>query len=233
MTKELEIAIKNLYETFSIYPFKSTMEGCACCVSDADKEKIHSKQLKDLNEGDLSRYAFKAMTTWGDTDDFKHYLPRIIELLATTDFIVDTFVVLGKLEYGKWQEWCDTEKIAVTNFLWAWWTDTTRNKPYFDKEAFTEIYKLTGEMEQLLNRWTISIEDNSFSNYVDLVYNYYNDLTGKRSEFREIDNSSVEKLIKWIKDNSKHLETGFFHFADKDSELAEKISTTQYIYEQT
>jgi len=207
------------------------MEGCPCCVSDTDKEKIHSKQLRDLNEEDLSRYAFKAMTTWGDIDDFKHYLPRIFELLATTDFIVDTFVVLGKLQYGKWQQWADKEKRAITHFLFAWWSEQTKHKSYFDKEAFTEIYKLTGDIEQLLNRWTVSIEDNSFSNFVDLVYNYYNDLIGKKTEFRELDNASIEKLIEWVKDNSKHLETGFFHFADKDSELAEKISTTQYIYE--
>ncbi len=123
MTKELKIAIQTLYETFSIYPLKSTMEGCPCCVSNTDKEKIHSEQLRNLDEDDLSRYAFKAMTTWGDKNDFKHYLPRIFELLATTDFIVDTFVVLGKLEYGKWQEWEETEKTSITQFLLAWWTD--------------------------------------------------------------------------------------------------------------
>lgn len=233
MTEELKTAIQNLYDTFSIYPFKSTMEGCPCCVSDADKEKIHSKQLRDLNGDDLSRYAFKAMTTWGDTDDFKHYLPRIFELLATTDFIVDTFVVLDKLEYGKWQNWSDTENQVINKFLFAWWTDLTKYKSYFDKEAFIGIYKLTGDIVQLLNRWTINMEDNSFSNYVDLVYNYYNDLTGKNTDFKALDKASVEKLIKWIKDNSKLLETGFFHFADKNKELAEKISATQYIYEHT
>lgn len=233
MTEELRIAIETLYDTFSMYPFKSTMEGCPCCVSDSDKEKIHSKHLRDLNEDDLSRYAFKAMTTWGDTDDFKHYLPRIFELLATTGFIVDTFVVLGKLEYGKWREWSDEEKSAITNFLFAWWTDTVKHKSYFDKEIFTGIYKLTGDIEQLLNRWTVSIEDNSFSNYVDLIYSYYHDLTDKKTEFKEVDHDSIEKLIKWIKDNSKLLETGFFYFANRDSVLAEKISTTQYIYEHT
>jgi hypothetical protein len=28
------------------------MEGCPCCVSGADKEKIHSKPIKQLEEGD-------------------------------------------------------------------------------------------------------------------------------------------------------------------------------------
>ena len=94
MTDELKESIENLYSTFSIYPLNSKMEGCPCCVSDADKEKIHSKQLRELEEEDLSRYVFKAMTTWGDTDDFKHYLPRIFELLSTTDFIAVSYTHL-------------------------------------------------------------------------------------------------------------------------------------------
>lgn len=233
MIEELEIAIQNLYDTFSIYPCNLKMEGCPCCVSDSDKEKIHSKQLRELDEDDLSRYAFKAMTTWGNTNDFKHYLPRIFEILATNDVIIDTFLVLRKLEHGKWQEWSDGEKRAIINFIWAWWTNATRNKSYFDIQAFIEIYILTSDIEQLLKRWTISMEDNSFANFVDLVYRYYKDLTGKRTQFREMDDAFIEKLIKWIQDNSKLLESGFFHFADKDSELAEKISTTLYIYEHT
>ncbi len=233
MTEELKITIENLYTTFSIYPFKSTIEGCPCCISDSDKEKIHSKQLRDLGEDNLSRYAFKAMTTWGDTNDFKHYLPRIYELLATTDFIVDTFVVLGKLEYGKWQEWAEAEKTSITQFLLAWWTDVVKHKTYFDKEVFTEIYKLTNNIEQLLNRWTISFSDNSFSNFVDLIHNYYNDLTNKKKEFKDFDDASIGKLKLWIQEKSECLEKGFFHFADIDRELADKISTTQYIYERT
>lgn len=233
MTEELKIAIQNLYDTFSIYPFKSTMEGCPCCVSDSDKEKIHSKQLIELTEDDLSRYAFKAMTTWGDTTDFKHYLPRIFELLATTDFIVDTFVVLGKLEYGKWRTWTEKEQKSITDFLMAWWTDLLKNKSYFDKEAFTEIFKLTGNINQLLDRWKINFDDNSFKNFVELIYDYYNDLTNKKKEFKDLDEVSIEKLIEWIKLNSGKLENGFFYFEETDKELAEKISTTLYIFERT
>lgn len=43
MTGELKSAIERLYQTFAIYPCKPTMEGCPCCISGADKEKIHSK----------------------------------------------------------------------------------------------------------------------------------------------------------------------------------------------
>ena len=171
------------------------------------------------------------MTTWGDTEDFKHYLPRIFELVATTNFIVDTSVVFGKLDYGKWESWPDNEKDTIVQFLYAWWADLVKYKSEFDNEAFGVIYDLTGDIDQMLGRWTITFNDNSFLNYVDFIYNFYNDLTGRRKSFAEFDDTSVKKLMEWIKKNSGLLEKGFFHYADKDNELAEKISVTQFMLE--
>lgn len=233
MTGELKIAIENLYSTFSVYPFKSTMEGCPCCVSNSDKEEIHSKTLRELDEDDLSRYTAKAITTWGDENDYKHYMPRIFELLSTTDFIVDTFIVLGKLEYGNWKTWPEKEQLAIRQFLLAWWSDLIETKTYFDKEAFIEISKLTDNMDEILKRWRLTQYDNNFLNYVDLVYNYYNDLSAKRIEFKELEKSKTDKLLIWINGNSNLLEHGFFNYVDKNKEIAEKISVTQYIFERT
>lgn len=231
MTEELRSAIERLYQTFAIYPSNPTMEGCPCCVSGSDKEKIHSKHLRRLEEGDLARYAHKAMTTWGDAEDFKHYLPRIFELLATTDFIVDTFVVLGKLEYGQWNNWPENEKASIVLFLFAWWSDLVKNKSHFDKEVFIDICNLVQDIDKLLNLWVITFDDNSFYNYVEFVYTYYNDLANKRKEFRALDDKSIAKLIDWIKRNSATLENGFFQYETKDKKFAEKISATLYIVE--
>ena len=233
MPKKLEIAIEKLYKTFAVYPFKSTIEGCPCCVSGSDKEKIHSKQLKELEEDDLSRYAFKAISTWGNIEDFKHYLPRIFELLSTTDFIVDTFVVLGKLEYGDWKTWPDNEQKAINDFLLTWWQDLIKSKSYFDLEAFIEIYKLTGSIDEILLRWTIDFNNNSFVNYIELVQDYYSDLCRKRNDFKELKEKDADKLLTWIRSNSEFFESGFFHFDKTDKDMAEKISNTQYIYERT
>ena len=233
MTEELKLAIENLYSTFSTYAFNSTMEGCPCCVSNTDKEKIHSKKLRELTEVDLSRYTAKAMTTWGDENDYKHYLPRIFELLSTTDFIVSTFIVLGKLEYGQWKTWKENEQVAIKKFLFAWWTDLVKNKNSFDYEAFIEVLKLTDNIDEFLKLWTIDFDNYSFANYVEFVYTYYNDLNSKRTEFRELSEVTCDKLLTWINDNSNNLEKGFYEFADKDKDFAERISITQYIFERT
>lgn len=65
MTNEFKIAIEGLYKKFSKNPFKPTIDGCLCCVSESDKLTLHSKQLRDLEDENISRYAFKAMTIWG------------------------------------------------------------------------------------------------------------------------------------------------------------------------
>lgn len=231
MTNELKKSIETLYITFSIYPFPSAIIGCPCCVSDTDKAKIHNKQIRQLSEDDLSRYTFKAMTTWGNENDFKYYLPRILELLSTTDFIVDTFIVLGKLNYGKWTTWTIDEQLVIKQFLLAWWEDMIKNKSYFDQDTFVEIYKFLGNVNELLDQWEISFEDNSFQNLIDMIDLCYHDLINSTNYYKDFDNKSTEKLLLWLKSKKEIIETGFFYYENKDKELAQKISNALYAIE--
>jgi hypothetical protein len=232
MTYNLTQAIEGLYLTFSVYPFNSGMEGCPCCVSNADKEKIHSKPLEKLESDDLSRYAFKALTTWGDVDDFKHYLPRIFELLSTTNFIVDTFVVLGKLSYGQWRTWEPSEQNSIETFLYAWWEDLIQTRDFYDTQPFFEILKLTNNnIDKLLELWQIDVHHRSFRNYVDFIFDQYYNLVNTRGDFKNMDLSTCEKLKVWIRKNSPTLEAGYFYFESTDQEFAAKISDALYVLE--
>lgn len=78
-------AIEALYRAFSNYPLHKHVEGCPCCIAESDKMLLESKPLRQLSSSDLSRYSFKAMTTWGDKNDFRHFLPRIFELVVSEE----------------------------------------------------------------------------------------------------------------------------------------------------
>lgn len=231
MTNEFKIALEGLYKTFSKYPFKSTINGCPCCVSESDKATLHSKKLRELEDEDISRYAFKAMTTWGDVNDFKHYLPRIFELSATKKLMVDTFVVLGKLECGKWSEWEHQEKETILNFLKSWWKYDVNNNGYFDVEVLIEINKITKNLPSLLNDWNVSLETQGFKNYVELVENYCYDLKGKNRTFKELNDKEIQIFNKWIKSKSSTLEKGFFKYEKEDKEFSDRISNSLYMFE--
>ena len=231
MTNELEIAIENLYKTFSKYPFKSTIEGCPCCVSDSDKSTLHSKKLRELEDEDLSRYAFKAMTTWGDLNDFKHYLPRIFELTAKRKLIVDTFVTLGKLEYGNWKQWDKQEQDSIFEFLKAWWKYDINNANYFDTEVLIELHKYLKDLNEMLNTWNVNIETQGFRNYVELIEYYYHEISGKHPTFKTLTEEEIKNFKNWIISNSDTLENGFIKYEKDDKEFSQSISNALYIIE--
>lgn len=234
MANGLKGAMEALYLVFSVYPLPTGMVGCPCCVSGADREKIHGKELKLLTDEDLSKYAFKAMSTWGDVDDYKYYLPRILELLATTGIGVDTFVLLNKLEYGNWRTWAQREQEAIERVLFEWWADRITKKGCFDGEVFFGVLGLTHNIDRLLEGWQVRFEDGSFACYVDFVHDYYHLLVNRESVFKEIDVSFCDKLMRWIDFNSKKLEEGFFYYeAEGNTELAGRISTVLYVLEAT
>jgi len=231
MPTEFEIAIEQLYKTFEKYPFKSTIDGCPCCVSDSDISTLHSKQLRELEDEDISRYAFKAMTTWGDVNDFKYYLPRIFELAATRKLIVDTFVILGKLDYGNWKEWEIDEQNSILQFLKAWWKYDINNASYFDSEVLIELKKQIQDLQGMLNEWNVSIDSQGFKNYVDFVESYYPELKGKNKSFKDFTHDELDTLINWINSNSLKLEEGFFKYESEDEEFSNRISDTLYMFE--
>jgi hypothetical protein len=81
--------------------------------------------LEKLTEVDLGLYAFKAMTTWGDSRDFRHFLPRIIELsmiVARPSYLgLEPWIIGSKLAYASWEDWPVLEREALSNFMEIAW----------------------------------------------------------------------------------------------------------------
>lgn len=156
---ELLAAVERLYSTFNRYPPRMTVDGCPHCVSSADNDCIHAAPLRQLTETQLERYAFKAITTWGTVDDFRHFLPRIFELLATAPHDwVDPEVVFGKLPYCDFRSWPIAEQQVI-----EWMASSDRLKEleaaFFAfssdpavagilSEAFNNLYNFRTSIEQ-------------------------------------------------------------------------------------
>ena len=122
-TPALKTSIDYLYRVFERYPLRQHIDGCPCGCLPADAaEALHAAPLRGLTEQHLSRFTMKTMTTWGDEVDFKHFLPRLLELIAHDELsLLET--LLRKLAYGQWWFWPDQEVAAVVTFLHAWWED--------------------------------------------------------------------------------------------------------------
>jgi len=142
---ELARAIEALYEAFEGYPLKPRIDSCPHCELDNAERRLHMKPLRDLEWADLDIFAFKALTSFGDADDLRHFLPRLLEL-----YVLDhagaphtLFMLFHKLQFAKWTTWPADEGEAVRRFLEAWKRVLTQQAPESEQAAW-ELDELTG-----------------------------------------------------------------------------------------
>ena len=172
----LQAAIENLYVAFSSYKLRAPVEGCDCCVKKDDKKRLAAKPLRQLQEDDLSRYAFKAMTTWGDEYDFKHFLPRILELLATgCSLTFGADILPNKLGYAEWRTWPDNENKAIHSFLLALWDfDLSGGRTGDSTESWMSgISQIVSDVTPFLQLWEDSNSLEAAQSLLDFVPFYY------------------------------------------------------------
>ena len=113
--------LTNIYRVFSRYPSPATLEGCPCCTSSAESRVLCAASLHAITVSQLEHFAFKALSTWGTLQDYKYFLPRILELTAEGSLLCDLEVTLGKLTYGGFREWPDDEQGAIRDYIFELW----------------------------------------------------------------------------------------------------------------
>lgn len=124
-----------------------------------EERRLHLSSLRGLGASDLSRYARKAMTTWGGVDDFRHFLPRLFELAAHDalgfDIEIDIEILFGKLRCANWEAWPDKEQAAVRKYLHALWSATLRGEiePHQVEDLLCCLACATDEIEPILEAW--------------------------------------------------------------------------------
>jgi hypothetical protein len=219
----LRDSIARLYEVFARYDVKDPVEGCQHCTSEADDRLLRSKPLHELAPADLERYAFKAMTTLGSVADFKHFLPRLLELYAHDAMSVgtDIEVAFSKLTYAKWNEWPAPERDAVKAFLLAYWRMFLSVYPQELQidSCVCAIGRASDDMGPFLRQWQSDSTATSTRHLADLVTNEAETLYKKKalsnaywSDRRE----QMQQVNDWLLDPQtvSWLEARFFDHAD-------------------
>ena len=125
---------------------------------------MQASSLRALGADDLDRYVRKAMTTWGDANDFRHFLPRVLELAVDdADSFVEIEIIFGKLAYADWTRWPAAERTVIESFLSRRWDlGLTQDPPgalrgshsRFDADSWLCGIALTGlDTEPYVDAW--------------------------------------------------------------------------------
>lgn len=82
---------------------------------------MRSSPLRQLSSNALTKFSMKALTTWGNEDEFRHYLPRMLELIVCEPGWTEITTLFGKLRTGDWRTWpCDEQRAIETYFVTLW-----------------------------------------------------------------------------------------------------------------
>ncbi|MGB9204554.1 MAG: hypothetical protein WCB94_11370 [Terriglobales bacterium] len=181
-TAELREAIENLYRAFEGYRLNPDTGPCPCCHSSEDNQRLRSKLLRNLGPNDLFSYSMDALYTWGSESDFKHFLPRIFELLTLVETTESSFVdpesAFGKLTYEScgstsWRTWPTAEQQVISNYAVAVWNavldsdpDELTDSPYDWLCAFAQA---ESDLSHYLDQWMASSSVNAHRNLARMI----------------------------------------------------------------
>lgn len=152
----LHLAVEALYATFASYPLRPHIEACDHCHGEEDHRRLASKPLRELTSADLYDYAFSATLTWGDDRDYRHFLPRLFELMIVdSDLGSGPEVVVGHLRHAEWQTWPAGEQSAIRAFFAAWWNQVLEDFPGFHPagDVLCAIGRVETDLASLIRTW--------------------------------------------------------------------------------
>lgn len=126
----LQARIQAVYHVFAHYKLAGPI---LCEMSDriivADGVAARERQAQEFE-----RYQWKAITTLGTVEDYKHFLPRLLELNCLQrrqralndcsgfdEVTIDLDRIAMKLQYAKALEWPRHERDALAEFCFARW----------------------------------------------------------------------------------------------------------------
>lgn len=231
-----QTAIRNIYEVFGQYQVTEKMHKCPCgCIPDAEESKVYSKPLKELTDDDLNFYSSKAMTTWGDLEHFKHFLPRLFEIYCEgkRTSLIDLWEIYCKLDYGKWKTWDEQEVNAIRNFVKADWLDFINNADSKPLLYSFENHNLYLDFDELLDEWKFTKHQLALKNFVNFFYVEGNQIIYGSRKIKVNKKDRRAELLNLTKRKNllQQLEKAFFLNEKIHPEYAEKVSVVLQMIE--
>lgn len=235
MTDRLKISIEILYDTFAKYQGLSKLEGSPLYddLNTWNKE-LRSKKLKELTDEDLSRFAGKVILTWGDENDYRYYLPRILELTAELKTPYDIWTLYSRLEDANWKTWDIEEQTAINDFTLELWNnllnDNSEKAEWEFKEYFHAFANFYPDFSKLLTVWETNDSFASIKHLTNYIFEERQHLFDNNYiDGIEKNTKNIEQFKTWLTSDKiiKKIEKAFYD--NENDEIAERLSWVEQI----
>jgi hypothetical protein len=177
----LRAALEQCYEAFASVPRPQKLEASPLRDADEILATLTAAPLRQLTGEEIGPYSGWAITTVGSERDYRHFLPRILEL-AVTDPVwlgAEPPIIASKLISAGWKSWPREQHQAVLQFFHAAFEAAIEMHP---EEALSADIWLCGLVHlgeppaPLMERWCSSVAQNAALQMANFIKSEAKDL---------------------------------------------------------
>lgn len=226
-------AIEGLYRAFAPYRRRDAIDACPHCVDREEQDTLARVPLRTLSCAQSSRYAFKAMTTWGEPDDYKHFLPRILELAITGEGRawpgMDLPLIADKIRLAGGSSWPQAEREALEHVLYALWQSVLAHdpteSPWTASDVLPGIAAIVGDLAPYRRAWEADHSLSSMLQLADFIDSSWADIANRghlQGAWRDLPERA--RMERWLVDPARREALEAALERHLDSPLADRLA---------
>jgi hypothetical protein len=160
----VDLALARAYATFAGHGLGATMVVRRPEVTPADVAAL-AGPVDGVTAAAIDAWLPHAATTWGDAEDLRALLPRVLDLLAHGALTTPPEVAFAKLRIVDAGRWPTEELAAIEDVVTAMWIATLVRRPARIGlpawRLLVAVAELGGELSPFLDDWTLILGANS------------------------------------------------------------------------
>jgi hypothetical protein len=149
------------YVVFARYPRPAVLEASPYRDGDKIFRNLTEAPLRELTGNAIGPYAGCALYTVGGDEDYKHFLPRILEQAVTNPVYhgADPESLADRLQYADWRQWPADEQEAVLSVFNSAWLQASRmhTDVLWAYGWLCGLAKLGEDVSNLLSSWLVPL----------------------------------------------------------------------------
>jgi len=173
---DLQAALDAAYAAFRRYGRPSALDAAPGRNPRRILAGLSARPLAELTSDDIGGYMGWAMTTVGGVNDYKHVLPRILELAilgpGCNHIGGDPHGLARKMAYGGFPDWPHEERSAIIAAFDVAWRQSLASSPsgVAAEDWLLGLIVLGESVEARLAAWLASADLNAGLHLADAVY---------------------------------------------------------------